>query len=190
MLKYLLHQYIHCLIVNHFKQKTSEKSVNRMSLVVLDIECIESNIVKELGVYKDGQTERYSFLPPKKFKPTSQSFWCTQHLHGINWSSGYEKYTELEKILKNLEATDTEFFAKGYEKCKILSEFLKTKIINLDDYACLKVQFLIFKDEEYDWKCSNYPFVMQKLFTVQKEKHLHTEHGLDVFLTNCKLYYS
>ena len=33
-------------------------------------------------------------------------------------------------------------------------------------------------------------FVMQKLFAVQKEKHLHTEHGLDVFLTNCKLYYS
>ena len=24
-------------------------------------------------------------------------------------------------------------------------------------------------------------FVMQKLFTVQKEKHLHTELGLDVF---------
>ena len=36
-----------------------------MSLVVLDIECIESKIVKELGVYKDGQTEGYSFLPPK-----------------------------------------------------------------------------------------------------------------------------
>ena len=39
-----------------------------MSLVVLDIECIESNIVKELGVYKDGQTEGYSFLPPKKIQ--------------------------------------------------------------------------------------------------------------------------
>ena len=25
-------------------------------------------------------------------------------------------------------------------------------------------------------------FAMQELFTVQKEKHLHTEHGLDVFL--------
>ena len=55
-----------------------------MSLVVLDIECIENNIVKELGVYKDGQTVGFSFLPPKKFKPTSQSFWCTQHLQGIN----------------------------------------------------------------------------------------------------------
>ena len=88
MLKYLLHQ---------FNQKTPEKTVNRMSLVVLDIECIENNTVKELGVYKIGHTVGYSFLPPKKFKPTSQSFWCTQHLHGINWSSGYEKYTELEK---------------------------------------------------------------------------------------------
>ena len=94
-----------------------------MSLVVLDIECIESKIVKELGVYKDGQK-----IAPKKFKPTSQSFWCTQHLHGINRSSDYKKYTELEKKLKNLEATDTEFFAKSYEKCKILSEFLETKI--------------------------------------------------------------
>ena len=29
-------------------------------------------------------------------------------------------------------------------------------------------------------------FIMQILFTVQKEKLLHTEHGLDVFLINCK----
>ena len=157
-LKYLLHQYMHCLIVNHFNQKTPEKTVNRMSLVVLDIECIENNIVKELWVYKDGQTVEYSFIPPKKFKPTSQSSWCTKHLDGIIWSSGYEKYTELEKILKNLEATETEFFAKGYEKCKFLSDFLETKIINLDDYDWPKVQFLIFKDEQYDWRCSNYPF--------------------------------
>ena len=91
-----------------------------MSLFVLDIECFENNIVKELGIYKDGQTIGYSFLHPKKFKPTTQSFWCTQHLHGINWSSGYKNYSELEKILKNLEATETEYFAKGYEKCKIL----------------------------------------------------------------------
>ena len=139
-----------CLIVNHFNRKTPDKTVNRMSLVVLDIECIESNIVKELVVYKNGPTVGYSFLPPKKFKPTSQSFNCTQHLYGINWSRGYKKFTELEKIMKNLEATETEFFAKGYEKCKNLSEFFQTKINNLDNYACPKVHFLIIKDEEYD----------------------------------------
>ena len=48
-------------------KKTPEKTVNRMSLVVLDIECIENNIVEELEVYKDGQTVGYFFLPPKKF---------------------------------------------------------------------------------------------------------------------------
>ena len=44
---------MHCSIVNHFNQKTPEKPINRMSLVVLDIECIENKIVKELAVYKD-----------------------------------------------------------------------------------------------------------------------------------------
>ena len=44
-----------------------------MSLVVLDIECIENKIVKELGVYQNGQTVGYAFLPPKKFKARSQS---------------------------------------------------------------------------------------------------------------------
>ena len=117
-----------------------------MSLVVLDIECIESKIVKELGVYKNGQTMGYSFLPPKKFKATSQSAWCTKHLHGINWNSGHEKYTALEKILKKLKAPETEFFARGYEKSKILSEISETKVTNLDDYTCPKIQNLIFKD--------------------------------------------
>ena len=38
---------MHCLIFNSFNQKTPEKLVNRMSLVVLDFECIENNIVNE-----------------------------------------------------------------------------------------------------------------------------------------------
>ena len=56
----------------------------------------------------------YSFLPPKNFKATFQSAWCTKHLHRINCNSGYEKYTELEKILKKLKAPEMEIFAKGY----------------------------------------------------------------------------
>ena len=88
---------MHCLIVNHFNQKTPEKTVNRMRLEVLDTECNENNIVKELGAYKDGQIVGYSFLPPEKSKPKSQSSWCTNHLHGISWSSGYKKKLNLKK---------------------------------------------------------------------------------------------
>ena len=54
-------------IVNHSNPETPEQPVNRTNLVVLDIECFENNMVKELGGYKDGQTLGYSFLPPKKF---------------------------------------------------------------------------------------------------------------------------
>ena len=84
----------------------------------------------------------YSFLPPKKFKTTSQSAGCTKHLQGFNWNSGHEKYTELEKVLKKLKAQETEFFASGYKKCKILLEILETKVTSLDYYACPKVQNL------------------------------------------------
>ena len=40
-----------------------------MSLDFLDIECFEINIVKELGVYEDGSSIGYCFLPLKNLKP-------------------------------------------------------------------------------------------------------------------------
>ena len=59
---------MHCSNVNHFKQIAPEKTINTMSLVVLDIECFENKIVKELGVFKDRQIVGYLFLPPKKIQ--------------------------------------------------------------------------------------------------------------------------
>ena len=87
----------------------------------------------------------------------------------------------LKKVLKKLKAPETEFFGKVYEKSKILSEILETKITNLDDYARPKVQNLIFKLKNMIGGVATTHFVMQILFTVQKEKLLLTEHGLDVF---------
>ena len=100
-----------------FQPKTSAKTFNIMSPVVLDFECVENKIVKELGIYKNGKTVGYCFLPPKKFKATSQSAWCTKHLHVINWSIGHKKYTELENTVNELKAPEKEFFADGCEKC-------------------------------------------------------------------------
>ena len=52
---------------------------------------------KKIGVYKDEQTVEFSLLPPKKFVTESHSTWC-KNLHEISsWSSGYEKYVELEE---------------------------------------------------------------------------------------------
>ena len=135
-----------------------------MSLVALDIDCNDIvRIVKESAVYKD-----------------------VQNKIGISWSSRYEKYTELEKILKNLEAAETEILQRVFENCKILPEFFETKIINLDDYACPKIQFLIFKDEEYDWRSSNYPLRHAKTLHCADGKAFGYETWTRCFLTNCK----
>ena len=45
-----------------------------------------------------------------------------------DWNSGHENYNELEKKLKKLRAPETEFFAKGYEKCKSLSDYMETSL--------------------------------------------------------------
>ena len=54
-----------------------------MSLVVFDIECLEGQIVKELGVFKDGIVLGYSFPPPKDYKPTFQAKWSLKIYMGL-----------------------------------------------------------------------------------------------------------
>ena len=58
-----------------------------MSVIVLDIELTEENIIKELGLYIDGSLQGFPFCPPKTHKPKKQTTWNTSHLHGIAWSS-------------------------------------------------------------------------------------------------------
>ena len=124
-----------------------------MSCIVLDIELAEKNIIMELGVFIDGKVEGYSFRPPKKYKPTKQSFWCTRNLHGIVWISGRLDYSELSSILPR--AVKGEYFAKRTEKCKILGNLLDKGVESLQDHGCPKFQELV--DEE-NWKCSTYSF--------------------------------
>ena len=40
-----------------------------MSLIPLDMELTEKNIIKELGLSIDGSLKGFSFCPPKTFKP-------------------------------------------------------------------------------------------------------------------------
>ena len=82
--------YCFCLYVKLFVPSIF-KSVDfwsSMSCIVLDIELADKNFIKELGVFFDGRVQGYSFRPPKTYKPTKQSFWCTRILHEIVWNSG------------------------------------------------------------------------------------------------------
>ena len=126
---------------------------NSMSLIVLDVELTEKNIIKELGLYIDGSLQGFSFCPPKTFKPNKQTTWNKSHLHGIAWSSGKLDYDKLFAVFYDKKATNAEVFAEGLEKCTLLIRLLGQKLENLDDCGCPKIQDLVKTDSS--WICSS-----------------------------------
>ena len=50
---------------------------------------------------------------------------------------------------------NAEVFAKGLEKCRLLTTLLGQNVENLDDYACAKNQDLARTD--LSWICCSYP---------------------------------
>ena len=145
-----------------------------MCLVAFDIECMEGKIVKELGVFKEGIVLGYKFLPPKDYKPTFQADRSTKYLNGINWNNGKLEYTELSSINHQHCSLTTEYFAKGLEKCNLLSNNLCKDVENLDDLGCPKVS-KILNSSDTDWDCSNYPYRHKRHFTLQRRKLMPTD---------------
>ena len=87
-----------------------------MSLIVLDIELNEKNIIKELGLYIDGSLQGFSFCPPKACKPNKQTTWNTSHLHGIAWSNRKLDYDKFFAVFYNIKVMKAEVLARGTEK--------------------------------------------------------------------------
>ena len=127
-----------------------------MSRIVLDIELTDKNIVKELGLFIDGSVHGLSFCPPKTFKPNKQTTWNTRHLHGIAWNSGKLDYDKLFAVFYDIKVMNAEVFARGLEKCRLLSRLLGQNVENLDHFGCPKIQKLVKTDSL--WKCSSYLF--------------------------------
>ena len=50
---------------------------------------------------------------------------------------------------------NAEVFAKGLEKCRLLTNLLGRNVENLHDYGCPKIQDLVKTDSL--WICSSYP---------------------------------
>ena len=96
-----------------------------MSLIVLDIELTEKNIITELGLFIDGSVQGFSFCPPKTFKPNKQTSWNTKQLHAIAWSSGKLDYQKLFPVFYDIKVMNAEVFAKGLEKCRLLTRLLE-----------------------------------------------------------------
>ena len=130
-----------------------------MSLIVLDIELTEKNIIEELGLFNDGPLQGFSLCPPQTFKPKKQTTWNTSHLHGIAWSNGKLDYEKLFPVFYDIKVMNAEVFAKGFEKCRLLTRLLGQNVENLDVYACPKNQDLVGEGKaDRLWICSSYPF--------------------------------
>ena len=95
-----------------------------MSLIARDKELAEKNIIEELGLFDEGSLQGFSLCPPKNFKPNKQTSWNTKHLHGIAWSSGKWEYNKLFVFFYDIKVMNAEVFAKGLEKCRLLSSLL------------------------------------------------------------------
>ena len=130
-----------------------------MSLIVLDIEVTEKNIIKELGLLIDGSAQGFSFCPPKIFKPNKRTTWNKSQLHGVAWKSGKLEYEKLFLVFYDIKLMNAEVFAKEFEKCRLLTRLLGQNIENLDDYGCPKIQNLAGEEKpNSSWICSSYPF--------------------------------
>ena len=127
-----------------------------MSLIVLDLKLTEKNINKEMGIFIDGFLQGFSFCPPRKFKPNKQTTWNTRHLHGLARSSGKLEYEKLFAVFYDIKLMNAEVFAKGLEKCRLLTTFLGQNVKNLDDYGCPRIQDVVKMDSL--WNCPSYAF--------------------------------
>ena len=113
-----------------------------MSLIVLDKELTEKNIIKELGLFIDGSLQGFSFCPLKTFKSNKHTTRNTSHLHRIAWSSGKLDYEKLFAVSYDIKIMNAEVFAIGPEKCRLLTNLLGRNVEKLDDYGCPKFKIL------------------------------------------------
>ena len=102
-------------------------------MIVFHIKLTDKNIIKELGLYIDGFLQGFSFYPPKTCKLNKQTTWNTSHLQGIAWSSVKLHYDKIFAVIYDINEINAEVFAKGLEKCRLLTRLLGQNVEILDD---------------------------------------------------------
>jgi hypothetical protein len=124
------------------------------SRVVIDIECFRFRskpwVIKEIAVSGD-YLDSIVLKPPYALE-TVNTFvkkayaWITLNLHGLQWDSGEYKYERLEMFVQglNLRYPQSQFYAKGSEKCMLLEKLFQRSFIDLDILDCPKITELCY----------------------------------------------
>ena len=145
-------------------------------MIVLDTDLTEKNRNKELGLQFDGSLQGFSCCPPKTCKPNKQTTWNRSHLHGIAWKSGNLDYDKLFAVFYDINVINAEVFAKGLEKCRLLTRLLDQIVENLDDQ---KFKILLEKEKRTNHGAGLVTLSGTKQrFTVPRGKEKFMENGL------------
>ena len=119
------------------------------NLVVIDLEGFNLKslwfVVKELSICTS-YTDTIFFKTPVKFTelPANDRFrvlWLTRKLHGLDWDEGEIPYSDLKTICLGISFRFIRniFFAKGIEKCELLSKLIHKTLYNLEDLFCPRI---------------------------------------------------
>ena len=105
-------------------------------------------------LYKDFHFVRHRLLNLINRQHGTQIIYM--ELRGVVESLEYEK---LFAVFYDIKVMNAEVFAKGLEKCRLLTRLLGQNVENLDDYGCPKTQDLAGEGKmNSSWICSSYPF--------------------------------
>ena len=103
--------------------------------------------------------------------------WNTSLVHGIALSKGKPDYDKLFAVFYDLKALNAEVFAKGLEKCRLLTRLIGQTDEILDDYGCPEFQNLYKTDKL--WICSSYLFRQKTgLHCAEKKAKVYEEWAL------------
>ena len=100
------------------------------------------------------------------------------------WSRGNLDYHKLFAVFCDIKVMNAEVFAKGLEKCRLLSRLLGQIVENLDDYGCPKIQDLVKMDSSLI--CSTYRFRQwTRLHSAERKTEVYGERAMKI----CEFFY-
>ena len=134
-----------------------------MQCLVVDVECFDDNIVKELAIASAYFCLGFSFAPnePLTALPLTKqktNNWLTRNLHGIVWESGVLPCDSIYTIANIFDNPYNKVYVKGAQKINILKDYFpNVEFVNLELLSCPKYSELVQFPRFMEIKCSSYP---------------------------------
>ena len=134
-----------------------------MQFIVVDIECFQQDVIKELAIASPFFCLGFSFAPsypltslPLDIQRTNK--WITTNLHGIPWESGFLPESSIEDLAAIFNNKSLKIFVKGSAKIKTLKKYFSdVNFTDLDTIHCPKFGELVLFPRFTDIICTSFP---------------------------------